>query len=287
MLRRLYAALPISPEQRARISARVPLRWRRQPQFRRFGTINELYFWRLDRDIDTVAPVQNFFSFLFPHLDTATEGWLWVYDRDGKQVAQRRFEVPHAGMHVLRLSEFVDRGLGHGTLMWHLRMPDRIATDPEVRANLVYFTDRGYLLYEKSGCQPCFIHGVDRYAVFQRQEEERYDLFYAGGRGTRSWVAELPLRRGMQEELEVVLLNRSAQQHEFSVGVHRNGGEQIHSARAAVQPRGAGLVLLNADVLSRLGDTEGYLRIDGIPTQWGRPALMRHFAGGAISTMHC
>ena len=206
MLRRLYSALPIPKDLRASISAKVPLRWRRQPQFRRFGVINELYFWRLDRDIDTILPLQNFFSFLFPDLDTATEGRLWIYDRAGRELRSLEYRLPHAGLHVLRLSELVGRDEGFGTLMWHVRMPDSVAAQAPVRENLVYFTDRGYLIYEKSGTQPSFIHGVDRFAVFQEQEVARYDLFYDGPRGARSWVAEIPLRRDMQQDMEIVFL---------------------------------------------------------------------------------
>lgn len=287
MLRRLYSALPIPKDLRASISAKVPLRWRRQRQFRRFGVINELYFWRLDRDIDTVLPLQNFFSFLFPDQDTATEGRLWIYDRDGRELRNLEFRLPHAGLHVLRLSDLVDRSLGYGTLMWHLRMPDSVAQQPAVRDNLVYFTDRGYLFYEKSGTQPCFIHGVDRFAVFQEQEVGNYDLFYGGPRSARSWVAEIPLRRDMQQDLEIVFLNRSAERREFTVTVCRNGGAPVHTARLAVEPRGAGLVPLEQPVFDALGDGEGYFQVDGIPTQWGRPAIMRHFATGAMSAMHC
>ena len=287
MLRRLYAALPLSGKLRERIAQRVPLRWKRQPQFRGYGTINELYLWRLDRDIDTVVPIQNYFSFLFPELDTATEGTLWIHDRRGMEIARREFRLAHCAMHTVRVSEIADRALEYGTLMWHLRMPDCVAGQAAVREHLVYFTDRGYLCYEKAPGQPCFAHGVDRYAVFQKQETQRYDLFYPGLNATRSWVAEFPLRRGMQEEIEIVLLNRSRSTREFSVSVRRNGGQEIHAARLRVEPRGAGLLPLDAAVFDKLGDGDGYFRIDGIPTQWGRPAIMRHFAGGALSAMHC
>ena len=212
---------------------------------------------------------------------------LFRSDRAGRELRSLEYRLPHAGLHVLRLSELVDRNEGFGTLMWHVRMPDSVAAQAPVRENLVYFTDRGYLIYEKSGTQPSFIHGVDRFAVFQEQEVARYDLFYDGPRGARSWVAEIPLRRDMQQDMEIVFLNRSAARREFTVTVCRNGGERLHEARLAVDPRGAGVVPLGGAVFDALGDGEGYFQVDGIPTTWGRPAIMRHFAGGAMSAMHC
>lgn len=287
MLRQLYQALPLSKALRLRIAAHVPLRWKRQPQFRHFGTINELYLWRLDRSIDTVVPMQNYFSFLFPELDTATSGTLWVHDRRGREIAKRDFALAQAGLHTVRLSEIADRALEYGTLMWHIRMPDSVAAQDEVRRNLVYFTDRGYLCYEKAPNQPCFVHGVDRYAVFQKQDGERHGLFYPQTGRSRAWLAEFPLRPGMQEEVEIVLINRSPATRQYSVTVHRYGGAEIHRANVDVEPRGVALAQLDAGILARLEGGDGYFRVDGIPTQWGRPAIMRHFAGGALSAMHC
>jgi hypothetical protein len=287
MLREIYHALPLPKEFRFWLAGRLPLRWKRQPQFRDYGTINELYLWRLDRDIDTVVPMQNYFSFLFPELDTATSGTLWIHDRRGLEVARRDFALPRAGIHLARISEIVDRTLEYGTLMWHIRMPDSVAAQDAVRQNLVYFTDRGYLCYEKAPNQPCFVHGVDRYAVFQKQDSERYGLFYPETGRSRAWLAEFPLRHGMQEEIEIVLLNRSSVPRQFSVTVHQNGGREIHRAQPIVDPRGVALASVNADIFARLDGRDGYFLVDGIPTQWGRPAIMRHFAGGAMSAMHC
>lgn len=287
MLRSLYRQLPLGDALRSRISEVIPLRYRRRPQFRRHGSISELYFWRKDRDIETVAPVQNFYSFIFPELDTKTDAHIWIYDAVGQEIARDVFALPHCGLHELKLAAMVPKTVMHGTFMWHVRMPDSVANLPEVQDNLMYFTDRGYVFYLKSERQPCFVHGVDRYAVFQGQEQVAHDLFYDGAWGTYSWRAEFPLRRDMQDEVEVILLNRSRATRELSVSLHRGGGQLVSEAKVLVEPRGVGLVCLGGPVLDRLDDADGYFQVDGMPTQWGRPAIMRHFSCGAISTMHC
>jgi hypothetical protein len=62
---------------------------------------------------------------------------------------------------------------------------------------------------------------------------------------------------------------------------------EIYRVKLTVEPRGVGLAGLDAGILARLEGGDGHFRVDGIPTLWGRPAIMRHFAGGAMSAMHC
>ncbi len=287
MLRKLYHILPLSEKVRGWVRKKVPLRWQRQSQFRQFGVIDELYLWRLDEGIDTVAPIENYFSGLFPDRDTTTEGRLWLYDCDGNEISHHHFKLPHNGLHVVRVSELVDRAKGHGTLMWHIKMPDCVAKDELVRKNLVYFTDRGYICYEKDGSQPAFVHGVDRYAVFQRQATDDFDLFYPEVLSGRKWLAEFPVHPGMQDSLDVVLLNRATTAQDYSLTLFRNGGDSVYHTDFNIKPRGAGVVNMGPEVLAKLGESDGYFLVDGIPTTWGRPAIMRHFSSGAISVMHC
>lgn len=287
MFRYIYKSLPLSEDIRTWVRKTIPLRWKRQAQFRNYGVINELYLWRTDRDIETIAPIQNYFSNIFPELDTATEGTVWVYDKDGEEIACHQFELAHAGMYVVKLSDLVNEQGEYGTFMWHIKMPDPIASHQLVRKNLVYFTDRGYVCYEKSGKQPCFTHGVDRYAVFQRQETKKYSLFYATGKPERSWVPEFPLSLEMQDEIDMVLLNRSASSQVFNITIYQNGGNAIHHAKVDVAPRGVGLYTLNREIILPLKNKGGYFMVEGLATYWGRPAIMRHFANGSLSVMHC
>ncbi len=286
MLRAIYRRVPMPKAFRQWLKRMVPLSMQRQPQFRKFGVINELYFWRLDNGIDTVVPIQNYFSNLFPDVETVTHGQIWVYDRNGIEIARSKFELPHKGMYLIRISELVGKDHTFGTFMWHIRMPDRVATHDLVRKNLMYFTDRGYICYEKDNNQPTFVHGVDRYAVFQGQEMESKDFFYSQPELTRAWVAEFPVHSGMQSAIDVMLLNRTQVACDCLLTLHRNGGEKIFETQQTILPRGAALLKLDQQTLERLCDF-GYFMVTGLPTQWGRPAITRHFPSGAISVMHC
>lgn len=287
MLRTLYRNLPLPKSFRPWLKSNVPLWLQRRRQFRKFGSINELYFWRMDHGIDTVAPIQNYFSNLFPDLETTTHGQIWIYDHNGVEIARREFELPHRGMHLVRISELVGREQIYGTFMWHIRMPDSVANQELVRKNLVYFTDRGYICYEKDNSQPAFVHGVDRYAVFQHQEMESKDLFYGEPERERAWIPEFPVQADMQSSIDVMLLNRTHDVRKCLLTLHRNGGEKIFEVTQTILPRGGALLSLDKPTLDLLQSDTGYFMVTGLPTHWGRPAITRHFSSGAISVMHC
>lgn len=287
MLRNLYHRLPLPKSFRPWLKSRLPLRLQRQRNLRQFGTINELYFWRLDHGIDTVAPIQNYFSNLFPNHQTGTCGRIWVFDRSGIEIASSDFDLPQGGMHLVRMSEMVGREHNFGTFMWHIRMPDSVANLELVRKNLMYFTDRGYICYEKNNSQPAFVHGVDRYSVFQGQDMDSKDFFYGKPEKGRAWIPEFPIQPGMQSEIDLMLLNRNRSIRKCLITMHRNGGEKVFESHQTILPGGASLLNLNQEVLGLLENDNGYFMVTGLPTQWGRPTIARHFPSGAISVMHC
>lgn len=287
MLRVIYRHLPMPKSLRTWLKSKLPLWWQRRDQFRKFGSINELYFWRLDHGIDTVVPIQNYYSNLFPDLETTTRGQIWIYDHSGVEIARREFELSHCGMHVVRISELVGGEQTYGSFMWHVRMPDSVANQDLVRKNLVYFTDRGYICYVKDNSQPAFVHGVDRYAVFQRQDMETNSLFYGEPERARTWIPEFPIQAEMQSSIDVMLLNRTQSARECMLTLHRNGGEKIFESSQTIRPRGGALLKLDKPTLDLLRGDSGYFMVTGLPTHWGRPAIIRHYSSGAISVMHC
>ena len=287
MLKALYHHLPLPKTLKPWFKSKVPLSWQRQRHFRKFGSINELYFWRLDHDLDTVAPIQNYFSNLFPEVDTKTRGQVWIFDRNGLEISALDFDLPSHGMHQVRISDLIDREYGYGTFMWHIRIPDSIAKLEVVRKNLIYFTDRGYICYEKNHAQPAFVHGVDRYAVFQEQFMQSSELFYGHPDKEWSWTPEFPIQAGMQSAIDVMLLNRTKGPCECAVTLYRNGGDKVFETTQKLMPRGGVILPLGSEVLQQLEGSGGYFKVSGLPTQWGRPAITRHYHCGAISVMHC
>ena len=285
MLKFIYSKIPLPKNLKYWISRKIPDHLKREKHLKKFGVINDLYFWRTDNQIETIAPIQNFYSPLFPNLDTKTKGYVWIWDNQGKLINQHTFPLPHMGYYELNINKFAPSD-NIGTFMWNISVPDAVADIPEVKNERIYFTDRGYICFLKNGIQPSFIHGIDRFSTFQKQSLTNFEAFYTRD-DNKTWVAEFPLNKSSETKIEIILINRSKKTRNFTLDVFKNGNVKLFSKNHIAPSKTVIIFTLSEDELSLLGNDSGYFSISGIPTPWGRPAIMRHFKNGAISAMHC
>ena len=75
------------------------------PKLKRFGTVQDLYYWVSDENLDTLLILQNYFSIFYPDIDTETKGSITVYDYDGHLLIESHFVIPHCGAVKLLVSE--------------------------------------------------------------------------------------------------------------------------------------------------------------------------------------
>lgn len=288
LLKGLYHRLPVSAGLKLRLKAALPYSLQEaNPALRRFGTVDDLYPWRVEGGLDTRLFIQNYFSFFFPGLDTSTEVRLWLNDANGATLGRKT--LPLARMQTADVSVKawlgeLGRGEKAGTLLWHVVMPPAVAAfGAEQHA---YFTDRGYIAFVKDGVQPSFMHGIDRYAVFQERGTETADRFYPEGE-SYSWRPEIPLGPGLGcESLDVMTVNRSEKPVTLELQILDGDGTVVDSRRRTVPARGLFLESLDGALLTRLAD-RGCLRVSGLPTPWSRVMILRHCPGGSVSPMHC
>lgn len=285
MLKFIYTKIPLPISLKHWISRKIPDHLKREMHLKKFGVINDLYFWRTDDDIETIAPIQNFFSPLFPNLNTKTEGYVWIWDSQGKLLNEHKFVLPHMGLYELNINRFTPKN-AIGTFMWNISMPNSLASLSEVQNEKIYFTDRGYICFLKSGDQPCFMHGIDRFSIFQKQSLTNFDLFYKFDTN-KTWIAEFPLNKSSESKIDIILVNRSMKSKNFSLDVFKNGNIKLFSKNYFAASKAVIIFTLSKGELSILENDSGYFSVSGIPTPWGRPAIMRHFKNGAISVMHC
>ena len=67
------------------------------PDLKRYGTVQDLYYWVVDQQLDTVLPLQNYFSVFFPEIDTTTIGRISIFDNQGERLGEKLFSLPHCG----------------------------------------------------------------------------------------------------------------------------------------------------------------------------------------------
>jgi len=288
ILKGLYQKLPVSAALKVRLKAAMPYALQQpNPALRRFGTVDDLYPWRAESALDTRLFVQNYFSFFFPGLDTATEVHLWLNDASGRALGRKT--LPLARMQTADVSVkawLAELGKSEtaGTLLWHVVMPSSVAAFSADQH--AYFTDRGYIAFIKDGVQPSFMHGIDRYAVFQERETETSDRYYPEGE-SHAWRPELPLGAGLGcESLDIMTVNRSEKPVTLELLILDGAGKTAAVRTATVPARGLYLETLDGSLLSRLDD-RGAMRVSGLPTPWSRVMILRRCPGGSVSPMHC
>lgn len=253
----------------------------------RLGVVEDLCYWVADDRADTAVPLHNYFSVLFPDVDTRTTARIELYDREGRRLAEHALDLPAHGLITVRVSRILGAERrasgGYGALLCDIRIPDA------VRALLAddvgfHFWDRFYVSYVSRAGQPCFVHGVDKtYVVDAADGGVR--TFYPAGRGY-SWQPEIPVDMGQYERFSVILINRTTGPATVTLTV-TDSADQSMSWRETMPPFGTHRFDLDAEATAGLVQTELRLRVDGMPTRWGRPVVMKHFRNGAISAMHC
>jgi len=254
------------------------------------GSVQDLYYWVADGKLDTLLPVQNYFSVFYPSLDTSTGGMLTVFDNQGVVLGRKEFTLCHLGSLKLRLSRVVQElglrlsaGSNFGTLICDVAVPSSVR-EKIGNAQPFYFWDRFYIGYLNSVGQPTFVHGVDKTFIYQagRPEPSRW---YPSAR-TYQWAPEIPVNIADYERFSVIVVNRVNRPARVRLVVE-DTADRRRDWNAVIQPNGVYRFALTPANTAGLAPTELRLRVEGMATQWGRPLVFKEFASGAISVMHC
>jgi hypothetical protein len=281
--RRALHALPLTLQDRLRVLAGRPV----DPRFGRVGTTLDLYYWLVEDDIDTLVPIENYFSVFFPDLDTATTAEVRVLDRDGKHLGGTTVSVGHMAVPTVQVSSLVDKidRPAYGNLTWHLAVPEAVRAALVEAGTPMLFWDRSYIGYAGVGGVAAFVHGVDKTEVVTETGQRRPWPMGASD----SFVArpELPVRLDDYERIDVVLQNRALAARSVSLTATDEVGRVVEHCEV-IPPLGVRRVEIDRAWAAGL-DVGGSLRlgIEGLPTRFGRPLVMKRFAPGVFSLMHC
>src|SRR6266496_691245 len=71
------------------------------------GAVQDLYYWVADGKLDTLLPIQNYFSVFYPMLDTKTCGVVEVFDSQGERLGRKEFSLGHMSTVKCRLSQLL------------------------------------------------------------------------------------------------------------------------------------------------------------------------------------
>ncbi|MFQ6026261.1 MAG: hypothetical protein ACE5Q6_01960, partial [Dehalococcoidia bacterium] len=242
-----------------------------------------------DGNLDTLLVLQNYFSALYPDLDTQTEGTITLYDKDGGVLGKQPFSVAHCGGAKFRVSHLLEglpsaSGITYGTLQVHIAIPRKVLEHIKGELTSFYFWDRFYLGYTNRQGQTCFVHGVDKTHIFVDDKADPID-WYRKPRA-HQWAPEIPVDIEDYRKFSVILINRTARASEVTLTLS-DDHDHCQLWRDSIPAKGVRRFELTAADTQDLLPRELRMRVQGMTTQYGRPVVFKEFANGAISAMHC
>ena len=258
------------------------------PGMKDVGTVQDLYYWVADGNLDTLLLLQNYFSALYPQFDTATNGTVSIRDSEGAVLGETGFSLNHRGAVKLRISSLLkeiqaDAGITFGTLEVHISIPAGVLKHIQ-DAKPLYFWDRFYITYTTAQGQACFVHGIDKTHIYQEGKSSPTDWY--GSPQDRQWAPEMPVNINEYQRFTVIMVNRTTQPAKMTLSLSDKKDETL-SWSQEIAPKGAGRFELTQDDMGSLEPEELRMRMRGMATTWGRPMVFKEFANGAISAMHC
>ena len=259
------------------------------PALRGFGTVQDLYYWVADSNLDTLLLLQNYFSALYPELNTATEGSVTLYDKGGMSLGNKSFSVNHCGSAKFRVSslreEFgVPRDSNYGSLEVNLAIPRAVLAHIQGQQKSCYFWDRFYISYVNSKGQPCFVHGIDKTNIYREGKSNPIDWYKANN--GHQWAPEIPVDIDNYKKLNVIMINRASRSTDVTLTLSDSQDNSL-SWSTKIPSKGVHRFELSEENTAGLLPKEIRMRVQGMATQWGRPVVFKEFHNGAISAMHC
>ena len=253
-----------------------------------FGTVQDLYYWVSDGNLDTLLLLQNYFSVLYPLLRTDTKGIISLYDSSGEFLAGKPFSIAQFGSAKFRVSRLLKELLvmseaAYGTLEVKIEIPDDVLNYIQEQKS-VYFWDRFYLGYTNASGQTCFVHGVDKTHIYHEGKPD--PVYWYKPRKGREWAPEIPVDIDDYEKFDVIMLNRTEKKSNVTL-VLSDIHDKSLSWAAEIPSKGVHRFELTKENTSDLAPTELRMRVKGMPTQFGRPIIFKEFSNNAISAMHC
>ena len=257
-------------------------------KLKKFGTVQDLYYWVADAKLDTMLLLQNYFSALYPELETETDGRISLYGDDGEFLGSNPFSLAHNGAARFRVSSLLNDlqdspSYSFGTLEVHIDIPRAVLDHIQDQRSL-YFWDRFYISYVSSQGQPCFVHGVDKTNIYRDGTSE--PIAWYPEPLDHQWAPEMPLNLEEYERFSVIMINRTLKETHTTLTLWDREDKNL-SWSVTIPPRGIHRFVLSKDDVPGLIATDLRMGLTGMATKYGRPAVFKEFANGAVSAMHC
>jgi hypothetical protein len=258
------------------------------PALKKFGTVQDLYYWAADSESDTVLLLQNYFSAFYPRLNTETGGTISLFDKDGQPIGSSTFRLPAHGGAKYRVSSLLEQagtrfGNKFGSLEVKIDIPKAVREHINGEKGL-YFWDRFYIGYSNQRGQFCFVHGVDKTHIYSEGQSSA-GFWYETPKG-EAWAPEIPVEMDNYTKFSVVMLNRTTVDSETTLILSDAEDKELRWS-VNIPAQGVHRFDLTPEDTQSLNPNEIRMMVTGMATQYGRPLVIKEFSNGAMSAMHC
>lgn len=258
------------------------------PALKALGTVQDLYYWVADGNLDTLLLLQNYFSVLFPTLDTNTQGMVSLYNKDGELLGTKTFSLGHLAGTRFSVSSLLTElqaapDDSFGTLEIGIDIPEDVVDHLQEQPSF-YFWDRFYIGYTNRRGDVCFVHGVDKTHIYRVGNPDPIE-WYKPSQGYQ-WAPEIPVDIDNYEKFNVIIINRTSRKADVTLTLSDSEDNSL-AWPAEIGSKGVHRFELTTEDTVGLLSKELRMRVNGMPSQFGRPVVFKEFSNGAISVMHC
>ena len=284
VMRRMVNLLPDDIGRVAMNVYRSQTHWA-HPSLKGTGSVQDLYYWTSEDNVDTMLLLQNYFSVFYPELNTDTYGSINLFDDAGGLLGEKRFPLlKWASVKLMISSLLIEFGVPDnvrfGTLECHLEVPNAVMAESQGN----YFFDRFYIGYATSLGQPAFVHGVDRTHIYREDKPKSFSWYEKSN--DDQWAPEIPIDIHDYKKLNVIMINRTNSKSTTTLEIS-DRNDRSKQWKALIEPHGVHRFELNRSNTDELDPQELRLKIIGMASKSGRPVLFKEFDNGSISVMHC
>lgn len=286
-IRQIYRRLPNNVKLLLRNAYFSRVHWA-NPTLKKFGTVQDLYYWVCDDELDTVMLLQNYFSAFYPSLNSQTQGLISIYDKDGELLGTKSFSLARYGGVKFRISNLlrelqVQSINKFGTLEVNIEIPKEVLRHISDYKSF-YFWDRFYICYTNAKGHVSFMHGVDKAHIYQYANKN--PRYWYTAPGNHEWAPEIPVDMADYSKFSVIMINRTPSQADVTLTLW-DRSENSLSWSTNISSKAVHRFELTKDVIAGLDQSEMRMRVSGMPSRFGRPVVFKEFPNGAISAMHC
>ncbi len=254
-------------------------------------TLSDLWYFTEVKPLHTRLQLMNFYSTLFPQIDTATTYTIFLHDMSGKKIKTVKGDLGADEIKYLELKDLLEgTGCNEGTVCWIIT-PSAAVRKEAWKLGIRQFHDRGYISYHSDFGGYSVVHGVSSYVRNGRYPALMTKVY--GKPDNEPFVTGVMIDTDGLTKVSLLMVNRSKGVGSGKIRfLDLKTGKKVLEKSFSMNPNGAARIACDKNDIAVMkkkaskGNRIFYFAVDGLATEAGRPCMLREF-GKSFAIMHC